>query len=48
VCALPEGEAVIPCGGTHATSLGDLAGLRATLELDDIEGTPVLTMRTTL
>jgi alanyl-tRNA synthetase len=48
VCSLPEAEAVIPCGGTHAGSLGELAGLRARLELIDAEGTPVLTMVTAI
>jgi alanyl-tRNA synthetase len=47
VCTLPDGEAVIPCGGTHAARLGELGHLTVTLELDDIEATPVLTMRTT-
>jgi alanyl-tRNA synthetase len=47
VCTLPDGEAVIPCGGTHASSLGQLGDLRVTLELDEAEGTPVFTMRTT-
>ena len=47
VCTLPDGVAVIPCGGTHATSLAELVGLRATLQLIDVDGTPVLTMRTT-
>ena len=46
VCSLPEADAVIPCGGTHAGSLGELAGLRATLELADVDGTAVLTMVT--
>ena len=46
VCTLPDGEAVIPCGGTHASSLGELGDLRVTLELDDAEGTPVFSMRT--
>lgn len=46
VCTLAEGEARIACGGTHATRLGELKSLRATLTLDDVEGTPVLTMRT--
>ncbi|MEX1077953.1 MAG: metal-dependent hydrolase [Homoserinimonas sp.] len=45
VCSLPDGEATIPCGGTHASSLGELGKLEVTLELDDVEGTPVLTMR---
>lgn len=47
VCALPEGEAGIPCGGTHATSLGELGTLDVTLSLSDDDGTPVLTMETT-
>ena len=47
VCALADGEARIACGGTHATSLGELGTLRSTLSLEDVEGTPVLTMRTT-
>jgi alanyl-tRNA synthetase len=46
VCTLPDGEAVIPCGGTHASHLGELGELRVTLELDEAEGTPVFTMRT--
>ena len=48
VCELPEGEARIPCGGTHATSLGELGTLRATLSLSDDGGTSVLTMETGL
>ena len=46
VCTLPDGEAVIPCGGTHANSLGELGTVTVTLELDDAEGTPVFSMRT--
>jgi alanyl-tRNA synthetase len=46
VCALPDGDATIPCGGTHATRLGELHGVHAELSLDDGEGTPVLTMHT--
>jgi alanyl-tRNA synthetase len=46
VCALSDGEARIACGGTHATALGDLGSLRATLALEDAAGTPLLTMRT--
>jgi len=45
-CALPEGEVSIACGGTHAESLAELAGLHATLELSDDDGTTVLTMTT--
>ena len=48
VCALPEGEARIACGGTHATSLGELGALRAALSLSDDGGTSVLTMETGL
>lgn len=34
-CALPEGDAVIPCGGTHARSLAEFASISVTLELPD-------------
>ncbi len=47
VCALAAGEARIACGGTHTESLGELGSLRVTLMLEDADGTPVLTMRTT-
>lgn len=47
VCSLPEGDAVIPCGGTHASSVGELGQVTVALELADVDGTPVLTMRTT-
>lgn len=46
VCTLADGEARIACGGTHATSLGELGTLRATLSLAEVDVTPVLTMRT--
>lgn len=48
VCALPDGEARIPCGGTHARSLGELGRLRASLSLDEVDGAIVLTMATTI
>jgi alanyl-tRNA synthetase len=48
VCALPEAEVRIPCGGTHASGLGQLGALRATLALSDDGGTTVLTMTTGL
>jgi alanyl-tRNA synthetase len=48
VCSLAEGEARIACGGTHASSLGELGAVSVSLGLEDVEGTPVLTMRTTL
>ena len=43
-CSLADGEVSIPCGGTHAESLGALGTLRATLSLSDDDGTTVLTM----
>ena len=47
VCELPEGSARIPCGGTHAGSLGELGVVHVEFELADDGGTPVLTMTTT-
>lgn len=32
-CSLPEGEASIPCGGTHLTSTGELGEVTVSLEL---------------
>lgn len=46
VCELPGGAARIPCGGTHATSLGALGRVRVSFELGDDAGTPLLTMAT--
>ncbi|MFG1942463.1 metal-dependent hydrolase [Nonomuraea sp. NPDC048826] len=43
-CALPEGEASIPCGGTHLRSTGELGEVTVTLET----GEQSLTMRTTV
>lgn len=34
-CALPEGDVVIPCGGTHVHSLAVFASLAVTLQLTD-------------
>jgi alanyl-tRNA synthetase len=45
-CSLAEGDVSIPCGGTHAGSLGALGSLRAALALSDDAGTTVLTMTT--
>lgn len=45
-CEFPEGVASIPCGGTHVTSLGEVKGLRASLSLEEHEGTPILIMET--
>lgn len=46
VAELPVGTASIPCGGTHADSLGELGDARVSLQLVDDGGTPVLEMRT--
>jgi alanyl-tRNA synthetase len=46
VCELPDGAAAIPCGGTHATSLGELGRVRVSFDLGDDGNTPVLTMTT--
>lgn len=34
-CELPEGEAVILCGGTHVDALSEFSSVRVTLELPD-------------
>lgn len=46
VCGLPEGEVRIPCGGTHASSLGELGCLQAALTLTEANGALELTMAT--
>jgi alanyl-tRNA synthetase len=46
VCELPGGAARIPCGGTHAGSLGELGQVHVTFELGEDGGTPVLAMVT--
>ncbi|MEV4803712.1 metal-dependent hydrolase [Nonomuraea sp. NPDC049421] len=43
-CSLPEGEASIPCGGTHLTRTSELGRVSVALTLDDA----ALTMRTTV
>lgn len=47
VCALPGGSAEIPCGGTHLTRLGEVAGIVVALSAETVEGGIELTMRTT-
>jgi alanyl-tRNA synthetase len=47
VCELPGGDAVIPCGGTHLTSLGELTAVRVELTRDDVDGGIAITMTTT-
>jgi alanyl-tRNA synthetase len=44
-CRLPEGEARLPCGGTHVQHLEDLAAITVDYELDVEAG--LLTVRTT-
>ena len=48
VCTLPDGDAVIPCGGTHLTSLAEVAALRVDLERREVEGGLELVMTTTV
>ncbi len=48
VCDLPDGEARIPCGGTHVESTADLRGLRVQIERTETPGALLLEMRTTL
>ncbi|NBE98796.1 hypothetical protein FE391_21520 [Nonomuraea sp. KC401] len=42
-CSLPEGEASIPCGGTHVRGTGELRRVEVALTLEEA----ALTMRTT-
>ncbi|MGR2753710.1 metal-dependent hydrolase [Agromyces arachidis] len=46
VCELPGASARIPCGGTHADSLGELGGVHVAFAMEDDGGTPVLVMTT--
>ena len=46
VCELPGGDAVIPCGGTHLASLGELSSVTVRFERADVEGGVALTMHT--
>jgi alanyl-tRNA synthetase len=46
VASLPDGEASIPCGGTHLASLAELAGLAVSFTAADADGTTVLRMVT--
>ena len=45
-CALPEGTAAIPCGGTHAESLVDLVDPAVTISVEDVPGARLVTMTT--
>ncbi|MBX3194823.1 MAG: metal-dependent hydrolase [Microbacteriaceae bacterium] len=48
VAELPEGEARIPCGGTHVTSTAELGRVTVTLETQPAEGALTLVMTTRL
>jgi alanyl-tRNA synthetase len=47
VCALPDGEARIPCGGTHVEALGALGAVSVRFDVVDAEGARTVTMHTT-
>ncbi len=47
VCRLPQGTQRIPCGGTHLSSLGQLAGIRIQLTFDAAAGELVMTTSAT-
>ncbi|KQV25101.1 MULTISPECIES: hypothetical protein [unclassified Microcella] len=47
VCALPEGEVRIPCGGTHVDDLAAFTSIEVALERTDVEGGIELVMTTT-
>lgn len=46
VCALPGAEVRIPCGGTHVSSLADLAAVTVSLDVRPVEGGLELVMTT--
>jgi alanyl-tRNA synthetase len=48
VCDLSDGKARIPCGGTHAGNLSELRDVRARLALEDVGGTSILVMETSV
>lgn len=48
VCALPQGEAHIPCGGTHLTGLDEVDTIRVALDAGPVDGGLELRMRTTV
>lgn len=47
VCELPEGEARIPCGGTHLDSLAELTRVAVRFDVEDVPGARSVTMHTT-
>ena len=48
VCTLPQGDARIPCGGTHVTSLAELASATVSFTRAEVEGGLELVMTTTV
>jgi alanyl-tRNA synthetase len=46
-CSLPGGTATIPCGGTHLSTLAELASITVALEATPLEGAVALAMTTT-
>mgnify|MGYP001161916117 CR=1 FL=1 len=48
VCELPGGDPVIPCGGTHLSSLAEAGAVTVSLALAAVEGGLELTMETTV
>lgn len=45
-CALPDGTAAIPCGGTHLRSLDELDGVEVALEAVEADGALTVVMTT--
>jgi alanyl-tRNA synthetase len=48
VCELPGGAAVIPCGGTHLTSLAEVAAIAVRIDRHEVEGAVELVVHTTV
>jgi alanyl-tRNA synthetase len=48
VCALPGHAARIPCGGTHARSLGELGAVTVAFAVTDVPGARTVVMTTTV
>lgn len=48
ICTLPDGEARIPCGGTHVTSLGALGRVSVAIDVTDAEGARQVVMVTSV
>ena len=48
VCALPDGDATIPCGGTHAHSLAELGHAHVRFEVVDVPGAREVVMHTSV